>query len=132
MVLNFKLKEKTKANKLFILVDFVDQYRDSVEVRLIDLIGVNALNYKYHLNDLKVEIEFLISIKKLLDKQDPRFSNLTDIFDRSKFDENELKFIDNIPVCYDLMETYLSFIDSIDVVYYDSQGNLYSATPEID
>lgn len=96
MKIKFELEEKTRANKIFLKVEYMSGDGDASEFEEIEIEGVTFDNYK----EKKKEIEaFIAPYKILAEVTDVNHKNYTEDYDEvgDKFGEEVASLYDNCP-----------------------------------
>lgn len=123
MELKFSKSSLTVKYKLYLMVEYIDNYGDSIEIRLTRLKNITALNYNDNLSYLDSVINKYLRLKKYLNNPGSHCSP----------DSDTINLLKHVPKYYSELEETISTckINTVQVVYYDALGDLRSAIPEI-
>lgn len=126
MEFNWELIEESKANHFYIYVMYEGGDADTEHPEEYDIPGVDATNYKLHIDKIKKELKKYKKLKELLNVNSPDYMDDYDEI-RSVHGEELADMFDNVP--NDPANDYQNktSISYICFIKYDEEGNRYES-----
>lgn len=126
MKIDFKFKEKSRANNVYILVNYAggDADTDHPEENL--LYGIKYSEINVHLEQIEKEVEKFKQLQDLLEDHDIRSHGN---YNKIKEEHGQVlaNLYDNAPNDPQADYQFKCYISSIELIAYDEQGNRYES-----
>lgn len=126
MKIDFKLKEKTRANKFYIFVNYEGGDADTDHPEEYGLEGVDGNNYKDNLDKIEQEVSDLKTLEKILNEHGTSSSHPYNII-KEEYGERFSILFEDVPNDPQCDYQYKCSLDHIKLIRYDNEGNRYES-----
>ena len=135
--IKFELKDKSRANTLWLKLEYMSGDADAYEYEEINL-GIPYSEWKNNLDKIEKEIKDYELIGKFTDINDglcishPRYNRKDDIGDpyewvKENYSEELANMYDNVPGDSTVDHQWKAHLSDITLIGYDEQGNKYES-----
>lgn len=123
MIINFRKKEDSRANKVYFYVMFSGGDADTKHPREFEMKGITYQNYQEHIAEIEKEVNLHKQLKdNLREFSDDKYAG----YDAAKEISDELaNMYDNVPNDPQCDYQFKCSLDYIKLIAYDEVGNKY-------
>jgi len=118
----FSKVEESRANKIFLQLDFAGGDADSDHPESEEFVGIKFSEYQNHLPQIQARIDQYKILKQILGQHNPKYEQIKD-----KYGDEIANLFDNTPNDPQADYQFKCYLSSIILIGYDEQCNKYQA-----
>src|SRR6187402_2778321 len=124
MKIKFELEEKTRAGKLYLIVNFAGGDADTEHPEEIEFEKIPYLDYKSHIEEISKTIEQYNILKEILDVNSVKhLESYKEV--EAEYGKEMALLYDNTPNDPQSDYQFKCYLDSMELIGYDEKGNKY-------